>query len=38
MIQLIEYTSQDYTYNIIDLDELNMPNPVSLKLWEEDYE
>ena len=33
MIQLIEYIAQDYTYNIIDLDELNTPNPVSLKLW-----
>lgn len=33
MIQLIEYISQDYTYNIIDLDELNTPNPVALKLW-----
>lgn len=32
MIQLIKYISQDYTYNIIDLDELNTPNPVSLKL------
>ena len=33
MIQLIEYISQDYTYNIIDSCELNTPNPVALKLW-----
>ena len=33
MIQLIEYISQDYTYNIIDSGELNTPNPTSLKLW-----
>ena len=33
MIQLIEYIAQDYTYNTIDLDELNTPNPASLKLW-----
>lgn len=33
MTNLIEYIGQDYTYNIIDLDELNTPNPASLKLW-----
>ena len=33
MTNLIEYIAQDYTYNVIDLDELNIPNPVALKLW-----
>ncbi len=33
MIQLIEYISQDYIYNIIDSGELNTLNPVALKLW-----
>jgi len=33
MTNLIEYISQDYTYNIIDSDELNTPNSVVLNLW-----
>ena len=33
MTQLIEYIAQDYTYNVIDSDELNTPNSVALKLW-----
>jgi len=33
MIHLIEYLAQDYTYNIIDLDELYVRHPEIMKLW-----
>lgn len=33
MIKLIEYLAQDYTYNIIDLDELYVRHPEIMKLW-----
>ena len=33
MTNLIEYIGQDYTYNIIDLDELYVLHPEILKLW-----
>lgn len=33
MTNLIEYIGQDYTYNIIDLDELYVARPEIMKMW-----
>ena len=33
MTNLIEYIGQDYTYNIIDLDELYIARPEIMKMW-----
>ena len=33
MTNLIEYIGQDYTYNIIDLDELHIARPEIMKIW-----